>query len=388
VSAAGKQPPNPFWPESERCNYWTYGDSERVRRSFTAAAINCSCCAAPLPKPGAGSAGGSPPPTSTATGITDLINTYGSSGHTPATVSGKDGSFLWHVSHNGWDRWSVADLDGDGIRDLVVMNRTLSLAGSFFALSGKDGRVLWRDALLQGERKIDRVITLDSRDLDGDGKPEVIVAFVHPQPPPDVPSSNDHLCERAVLSGQDGKVKWRFELARIDNTFERPFQFAFADLWGDDGIIDVVTLTMTPDPKHQNRCVFEVRAYSGKDGSWLWRHRCACEVMLNQSRPQPRIAIGNLDGAGKAVVIVSDYPNLRDPGLPQFLVQALDGVDGKVKWTWQDGGKSTVFLQPYETFAPVLVELGQGRRGVCVNGRAHPGANSMQLVLLDAGAAS
>jgi hypothetical protein len=30
-----KQPPNPFWPESERCNYWTYGDSERVRRSFT-----------------------------------------------------------------------------------------------------------------------------------------------------------------------------------------------------------------------------------------------------------------------------------------------------------------------------------------------------------------
>lgn len=317
-------------------------------------------------------------------GVTDLVNEPGFEVSIPITISGKDGRVLWKQPHSPSTRWPAADLDGDGVHDLVFMNRRVAVPGSLYALSGKDGRLLWRDSLLSGEQKIERVIMLESRDLDNDGKPEVIVAFVHPGSQADLPRTNDLACELAVLSGNDGKVKWRLELGRVANVSERPFHFAFSDVTG-DGIIDVAAVTSATDPQDQKRKHFEVRAYSGKDGSLLWHHRCTCPFIPNENRPQPRIAIGDLDGSGKPLVIVSDYPHLKDPGEDQFLVQALDGPSGKVQWTWRDPEKPANFLQFGETFAPRIVELGGGKRGVSVNGKRTPMEGKLiQLVVLDA----
>jgi serine/threonine protein kinase len=323
--------------------------------------------------------------------------------------SGRDGRKLWQVKTPSVLGPLHVDVDGDGVHDVVVVERTSEAwpngDGVFAAYSGKDGRRLWTgpDIGLKashgsfgthfGPRTDYRYPLLDLVDLDGDGRPELLVAGTnYTDVTPESRGKNQGLCLTAV-SSKDGSMLWRVPILQRAFTGRSLIdRHLFHDLNG-DGVRDFVVwapeklidnLNAEPDGA-------VLRAYSGRDGKPLWPD--GSPGRFKQGRflggaahgpfAWPRTALADLDGDGRPSVVLTTFDSEAADGkrLPCELL-VLDGREGSKRWgrPWNMVSQwSELHLWP-----PLLIDAGGGKRTIALGELWSDAKESAKVELFDA----
>ena len=181
------------------------------------------------------------------------------------------------------------------------------------------------------------------------------------------------------IDGRDGRLVWDVPLADVSVKYSYEVQFSheFGDLDGDGSpeIVVPVHAAFIPGSlvtlNSQGR--FELVAVSLRDGKRLWSRP------LRAIRGPASFRVGDLDGDGRAEVVVADRP---EPGAKETVeIIALDGRAGTPRWSWRGGNESDTARDP--SFPIRLAAFNKtGGRTVCVN--IGMPRNERRLVLLDA----
>src|SRR5262249_10050384 len=135
----------------------------------------------------------------------------------------------------------------------------------------------------------------------------------------------------AELAGRDGRLLWRTPV--VEGGFAlhgHPGPSGLGDLDG-DGVLDLV-LWMPKEGRHQHGEAGELRALSGRDGKVLWSVNLFTGP--NDRPLWPRVPLGDLDGDGvpEAVVTIYRFDEKLRTNVGEVI--ALDGRDGRRRWTW------------------------------------------------------
>ncbi|XP_078658307.1 uncharacterized protein LOC144903766 [Branchiostoma floridae x Branchiostoma belcheri] len=122
-------------------------------------------------------------------------------------LDGTTGHELWRsfADHEIFGVNCNEDISGDGVNDCLAGGRS----GAFQAVSGRDGRVLWKFGPQEDKVEMMNLYTAQFLpDMDGDGVPDVLAA--HGGDPLREPGSLYRLSGRLlILSGKDGRVlRW------------------------------------------------------------------------------------------------------------------------------------------------------------------------------------
>jgi hypothetical protein len=324
---------------------------------------------------------------------------------TNAAISGRDGRLLWvadvdsGVAGINAPNYTIkalsrdgpgSDLDGDGTPDLLATKSQFSTDGQerqlnlpIAAISGKTGRKLWTPgaiAIAHAGSANASIAGVDATDLDGDGVPEVLVGHDLHHTNPGGGRVRWRQAWLTLLSGRDGSFRWTRRLdPEHDETKEypaAPFPHATADLDG-DGIRDVLLAQLVPADATEVSWAFDLRALDGRSGRPLWHHRFAT-IMRREGVSfqfvEPRFAVGDLDGDGKAEILVREPADAKAAGRRlEFAI--LDGTTGAKRWDWhRDGTPDTVPIH--------LARLGRDdRRSIVL--RVPDGLGTQEILVLD-----
>jgi hypothetical protein len=105
----------------------------------------------------------------------------------------------------------------------------------------------------------------------------------------------------------------------------------------------------------------ELRAVSLRDGRLLWSLRLDFKYSF---RASPQLAVADLDGDKRPEVVVTEQQAVGDQ--ESFVLKALDGRDGTVRWTWNGGASKNPANQLYGWLT--LADFGgDGRRTACLS---------------------
>ncbi|MFN0051920.1 MAG: protein kinase domain-containing protein [Planctomycetales bacterium] len=278
-------------------------------------------------------------------------------------------------------RQTNVDVNGDEVADVVVLEHLTTNSGgrsAVSAISGKDGSRLWTaaDFGLQsgstsssggGPQMEYSYPMLDQCDLDGDGRPEILVA-AH------IDDANG--IKLAALSSDDGHLLWKIPIEKGAYTGRSLIdQHIWHDIDG-DGVLDTALWGPKSINEHGVGIGVEFRAFSGRDGKSLWTEPAK---LAHEWFWWPRPAISDLDGDGIAEVVVTtqDYQSQKAE------MAVLDGRNGKQKWNWAGTfSGSSNFWPPL----PVAMDV-DGQRMICLGIQEQsptgPPFNANNIVVFD-----
>ena len=332
------------------------------------------------------------------------LDTTGS--HTAIVRSGRDGRVIWKTVLDARETWfepdrgqsygltafptPAGDLNGDGSPEVIVQKYT-ELVGStprgaatlpLQVLSGRTGRVLWKagplplDFEAQGYSSINSV---EARAIEPGKRPDLLVhhgnPFVKPgSAPVKAGPTSPGRPSLARVSGRDGRVLWDVTLA--DAAASPVFRYVpaprFADVNG-DGTLDI--LEHAPTFPSAGQPEYRLLAISLADGKRLWSNGLSSE-----RNPASDILIGDLDGDSRPDIVLMDELTKGDK--LELEVRAVDGLDGKTRWTWNSG---PVFQHNLTSRLIALAKLDEpGNSSVVLNFKV-PGGSRRLLVLDGAG---
>lgn len=282
--------------------------------------------------------------------------------------SGADGRLLWKSRLDPvWSwlagerpaRYSAAplgrrgpDFDGDGTTDLLVQDwfgpsGTSSPSDAAVIpiriLSGRTGQRLWSAEINPFPSRLFEKVPIDPQRppaavaIRRGSRPDLVVEYRGEVNRPGViqTGEDDNLRDEkrlVCLSRRDGRVVWSVVLvppgdSRSTDTQVNQAALQVADLDG-DGSRDAVVLA--PPGKADGGVRGEIRAVALADGRVLWSYPLAFE---SDYVGPIRVAVGDLDGDGRAeVVLAASGTSDVEPGMRLI---ALDGRDGRPRWTWQ-----------------------------------------------------
>ncbi|XP_066299151.1 uncharacterized protein [Branchiostoma lanceolatum] len=142
-------------------------------------------------------------------------------------LDGATGRELWRsfADHEIFGVNCNEDISGDGVNDCLAGGRS----GAFQAVSGRDGRVLWKFGPQEAKVEMMNLYTAQFLpDMDGDGVPDVLAA--HGGDPLREPGSLYRLSGRLlILSGKNGKVLRWAEVPDKQETYYSPQVYSRQD---------------------------------------------------------------------------------------------------------------------------------------------------------------
>ena len=308
--------------------------------------------------------------------------------------SGQDGRVLWTAPQTRTGLpFVLIDLNHDGTDDVVMVtelrrqNQTVtSISYEYYtALAGycgKTGRQIWTSSdcgLRNSGSSVSggypdeeySIPMLGKRDLNGDGRPEIIVGAYF---------GDRHNFALAAFAGDDQALMWKLPVEENCLKSRTAFDRIFQDLNG-DGVLDVVvSAAKTLDDTYGNLTAAGLRAYDGRDAKPLWSDAPADRFPLGTIAQGSRMAMGDMDGDGISEVIVPARDKGADSatGLGRCELIVLDGRTGERKWSWpwvSDG--------QFLAWRPILINL-DGDRTRCICLGIHEQRTS-QIVILDSG---
>jgi len=321
-------------------------------------------------------------------GVVDWIEGSTAQRRQVNVISGRNGELLrrckveWssQITSAGFEVYSPSlphgDLDGDGVGDLLVAapyvydtfrradRSTLALR----AYSGRTGEAIWLAADLS---------------LPGDAAKEWLQINVRAPYCDDLVRAgrSDVLCPHwlirhgatttaqfglARLGGQDGAFIWEARLGEnIDlGGLSSPVEFGYRPLFvpvelDGDGVGDLL-VTIPADSAITFDRSFSLQAVNGRDGAVAWQRKLKARSRGDQFDVPPVPVVADTDGDGRDEVLLVDYTSLSDR--VEYDALALAAATGETKWsrTWTTPGA----LRPFTR--PVLAQLGDGRRAVCL----------------------
>jgi hypothetical protein len=259
-------------------------------------------------------------------GITDVLlsDPYRVTGGLAAAYSGATGAEIWTVERTGPNYYGYAiadagDTNRDGISDVLAGDLNPAANGAVELLDGIDGSVIHR---FEGATLGDRMgaAVASAGDVDGDGAADLLVGA----PGTDTSSGTDS-GRVHVFSGDDFAT-----LRVIDGPVAGGLFGTATDLAGDldgDGRRDFVIGARDADPKGNGAAY----AYSSATGAQLWRFAAP---RTGEDLGSFFVAgLDDLNGDGTPDVYAADYAD-RAHGQGTGRAFVLDGAHGTPFITW------------------------------------------------------